>query len=151
MKTEQEQIEAIVEIFAKSQKRCRSINDVILQEHYADALIKAGYGDVSEYKVEIERLEAKNNELNKKNWLLEKELKKKEFEITYARNNGYEKGYDECEEYMKDKIKQAQIDVLNELKKKTHNYYPSIDSYCISQHVVLVRDIDELIKEVEEQ
>ena len=25
-------------------------------------------------------------------------------------------------------VKQAQIDVLNELKKKTHNYYPSIDS-----------------------
>lgn len=46
-------------------------------------------------------------------------------------------------------IKQAQIDVLNELKKKTHNYYPSIDSYCISQHIVLVRDIDELIKEVQ--
>lgn len=50
---------------------------------------------------------------------------------------------------IKAQIKQAQIDVLNELKKKTHNYYPSIDSYCVSQHVVLVRDIDELIKEVE--
>lgn len=48
-------------------------------------------------------------------------------------------------------IKQAQIDVLNELKKKTHNYYPSIDSYCISQHIVLVRDIDELIKEVQNE
>lgn len=45
--------------------------------------------------------------------------------------------------------KQARIDVLNELEKKTHNYYPSIDSYCMSQHVVLVRDIDELIKEIE--
>lgn len=52
-------------------------------------------------------------------------------------------------ERLKEEVKQAQIDVLNELKKKTHNYYPSIDSYCISQHVVLVRDIDELIKEVE--
>lgn len=50
---------------------------------------------------------------------------------------------------IKQEIKQAQIDVLNELKKKTHNYYPSIDSYCISQHIVLVRDIDELIKEVQ--
>lgn len=48
-------------------------------------------------------------------------------------------------------VKQAQIDVLNELKKKTHNYYPSIDSYCISQHVVLVRDIDKLIEEVENE
>ena len=50
-----------------------------------------------------------------------------------------------------EKVKQAQIDVLNKLKKKTHNYYPSIDSYCISQHVVLVRDIDKLIKEVENE
>ena len=48
-------------------------------------------------------------------------------------------------------VKQAQTDVLNELKKKTHNYYPSIDSYCISQHVVLVRDIDELIKEAQNE
>lgn len=48
-------------------------------------------------------------------------------------------------------VKQAQIDVLNELKKKTHNYYPSIDSYCISQHIVLVRDIDELIKEAQNE
>lgn len=47
--------------------------------------------------------------------------------------------------------KHAQIDILNELKTKTHNYYPSIDSYCISQHVVLVKDINELIKEIEKQ
>ena len=53
-----------------------------------------------------------------------------------------------CPENKKN-IKQAKIDVLNELKKKTHNYYPSIDSYCISQHVVLVKDIDGLIKEVQ--
>lgn len=48
-------------------------------------------------------------------------------------------------------VKQAQIDVLNKLKKKTHNYYPSIDYYCLSQHVVLVRDIDELIKEAQNE
>lgn len=36
------------------------------------------------------------------------------------------------------------------LKKNTHNYYPSIDSYCCSRHVVLVKDIDELLKEYEE-
>lgn len=51
-------------------------------------------------------------------------------------------------ERLKAEVKQAKIDILNELKKKTHNYYPSIDSYCISQHVVLVRDIDNLIKEL---
>lgn len=36
------------------------------------------------------------------------------------------------------------------LKKKVHNYYPSIDSYCTSRHVILVKDIDELLKEYEE-
>ena len=35
------------------------------------------------------------------------------------------------------------------LKKKVHNYYPSIDSYCTSRHVILVKDIDELLKEYE--
>lgn len=54
-----------------------------------------------------------------------------------------------CQEYREQQVKQAQIDVLNKLKKKTHNYYPSIDYYCVSQHVVLVRDVDELIKEVQ--
>lgn len=33
------------------------------------------------------------------------------------------------------------------LKKKVHNYYPSIDSYCTSRQVILVKDIDELLKE----
>ena len=51
-------------------------------------------------------------------------------------------------ESVEKKTKAAKIDVLNELKKKTHNYYPSIDSYCLSQHVVLVRDIDKLLEEV---
>lgn len=159
--TEQEQVDKMAQAmcgFCSEDKRCvlkysAPCREVASQDcsakESAEELICKGYGDVSEYKAEIERLKEKNNELNKKNWLLEEELKKKELEITYARNNGYEKGYDECEEYMKDKIKQAQVDVLNELKKKTHNYYPSIDSYCISQHVVLVRDVDKLIEEVE--
>lgn len=43
------------------------------------------------------------------------------------------------------------IDVLNKLKTQTHNYYPSIDSYCVSQHVVLVNDIDKLLEEYEKR
>lgn len=65
----------------------------------ADELIKRGYGDVSEYKSEIERL--------------------------------------------KEEVKQAKIDVLNELK--THSYYD--DNYM--EGYVFVGDIDELIEEVE--
>ena len=68
-------------------------------------------------------------------------------------NSALESLKSQCREIgeLKAKIKQAQIDMLDKLKKKTHNYYPSIDSYCISQHVVLVRDIDELIKEVKNE
>lgn len=68
-------------------------------------------------------------------------------------NSALESLKSQCREIgeLKAKVKQAKIDVLNELKKKTHNYYPSIDNYCISQHVVLVRDIDELIKEIENE
>lgn len=36
------------------------------------------------------------------------------------------------------------------LKTKSHNYYPSIDSYCTSRRVVLTRDIDTLVKEMTE-
>lgn len=45
--------------------------------------------------------------------------------------------------------KQAVKEFAEKLKKKVHNYYPSIDSYCTSKHVILVKDIDELLKEYE--
>ena len=67
----------------------------------ADELIKRGYGDVSEYKAEIERL--------------------------------------------KEEVKQAKIDVLNELK--THSYYD--DNYM--EGYVFVSDIDDLINEVQDE
>lgn len=43
--------------------------------------------------------------------------------------------------------KNAVKEFAGKLKKKVHNYYPSIDSYCTSRHVILVKDIDELLKE----
>ena len=43
--------------------------------------------------------------------------------------------------------KNAVKEFAEKLKKKVHNYYPSIDSYCTSRHVILVKDIDELLKE----
>lgn len=44
--------------------------------------------------------------------------------------------------------RQETIDVLNKLKNKCHNYYPSIDHYCCSVKAVNLSDIDELIKEL---
>lgn len=45
-------------------------------------------------------------------------------------------------------VRQAKIDVLNELKSKCHNYYPSIDHYCCSVKAVTLSDIDNIIKEL---
>lgn len=52
-------------------------------------------------------------------------------------------------QFVKDRETQAVKEFAEELKKKVHNYYPSIDSYCTSRHVILVKDIDELLKEYE--
>lgn len=72
MKTEQEQIEEIVKILLESSKKCLDANCDYCDKQYekdcaqyrkAVALVQAGYGDVSEYKAEIERLKAENEKL----------------------------------------------------------------------------------------
>ena len=61
MKTKQEQIEEIMEMLLAHQPIIdvpyETINDI------AVALVKEGYGDISEYKAEIERLKAENEKL----------------------------------------------------------------------------------------
>lgn len=36
---------------------------------------------------------------------------------------------------------------VERLYKQTHNYYPSINHYCLSKRVILVKDLEELAKE----
>lgn len=43
--------------------------------------------------------------------------------------------------------KKTAKEFAEKLKEKTHNYYPSIDSYCCSIKVVELKDIYELLKE----
>lgn len=88
----------------------------------ADELIKRGYGDVSEYKAEIERLK-------------DDYVKLQEQFADYQMASDKE---------IAAQAKQAKIDVLNELK--THSYYD--DNYM--EGYVFVSDIDELIEEVAE-
>lgn len=117
----------------------------------ADELIKRGYGDVSEYKAEIERLresievfkndtECNLNHITVENGQLKAKNKVLKDGIAKAFINGFNEGRKQVE---KD-IRRAKIDVLKELKTR-HDYaiknmgYP----WDISQQ------IDKLIKEVE--
>lgn len=71
MKTEQEQIDKIQEII----NNCYEVDSFIAAEgseggyidteEAAKAIVKAGYGDVSEYKAEIERLKAETSNIRK--------------------------------------------------------------------------------------
>lgn len=120
MKTEFESISGIMYTLLAHQPVIdvpyEKINDIAI------ALVKEGYGDISEYKAEIE-------------WL------KKDYAKLQEQFTQYQMASDK--EIMAQR-KQAKIDVLKELK--THSYYDDdyMDSY------VFVSDIDELIKEIEE-
>ena len=72
MKTEQEQIEEIVKILLEATKKCFDTDCNHCDYQYekdcnqyrkALALVQAGYGDVSEYKAEIERLKVKTSNI----------------------------------------------------------------------------------------
>lgn len=106
----------------------------------ADELIKRGYGDVSEYKAEIERLKAEFKQLETNAEILARgvrDLNHENYELT-------------------EKIKQAQIDVLNKVKNyiddKIENDYGNM-SDSVNYLTIDIDDfddfIDELIREVE--
>lgn len=157
------------------EQQIEELHDFILNNLYkgsthllAEKLYNAGYGNVSEYKAERELLGSKIKVLKQRlnNKYIEVDNLNRDYHNSFERLKAQEREIERLKdenaklqeqfaEYQlaSDKeilaqVKQAKIDVLNELKKKTHNYYPSIDSYCLSQHVVLVRDIDKLLEEV---
>ena len=131
MKTEQEQTKQMLKILCDKfqcsaidrsymAKSCRQCEDII------EALHEAGYGDVSEYKAEIERLKAENK--------------------SQERENGFLK-YCQCLTHGVDgsnHIKRAKIDVLNEVKERAVGL-AAIETYHICNL------IDELIKEVQNE
>ena len=97
-------------------------------------------------KVQIECLEEHCTALEEDNINDEMNLDSlsKELEIISSELSRYtENAKTMCEETKKQAVKEF----AEKLKMKTHNYYPSIDSYCISKHAVLVSEIDELLKE----
>lgn len=128
MKTEQEQIEQIEKVLKNSVADYKHLKKKGVCYCYAETLIDHGYGDISEYKAEIERLKTTLGQCNT-------EL-----------NSALESLKSQCREIgeLKAKIKQAQIDVLKRLKVFSEPYPNSWGIYVID-----VYHIDELIKEVE--
>lgn len=132
MKTEQEQIKAIKQIIdervettlgqvqGRHDNVIKTVDTVII----ARDIVEAGYGNVSEYKAEIERLRTTLGQCNT-------EL-----------NSALESLKSQCREIgkLKAEVKQAKIDVLNKLKEEMGDV--KVGMWTASQ-------IDEFIKEVE--
>lgn len=144
MKTEQEQIEQIMCMFNKLRRGDYCVNncygccgdekiditchDVVV--NFIQALMQAGYGDVSEYKAEIEQLKAKNKVLGDG--------------VVKAFTNGFNTGREQVE---KD-IRRAKINILRELKENAVEIYSKEFG---QMEFVGVDAINELIKEVENE
>lgn len=141
MKTEQEQIEKMAGIIAETLQHKRVENSAVFvtylpsifgsadrEKEVAETLVQAGYGDVSEYKAEIERLKSENKSQERENDFLK---------------------YCQCLTHGIDgsnHIKKAQIDVLNKLKEK-YGFYSCYSWHCDTKSLNEI--IDELIKEIE--
>lgn len=139
--TEQEQIEKIMCMFNKlkrgdycvdncygccgDEKIDINCHDVVV--NFIQSLMQAGYGDISEYKAEIEQLRTTLGQCNT-------EL-----------NSALESLKSQCREIgeLKAGTKQAKIDVLNELKSLSIYDDNYLDGY------VFIDDIDKLLEEYE--
>ena len=166
MKTEQEQIDKMAQAmcgFCTVDKRCilkysapciEVANQDCTCKESAEELLDAGYGDVSEYKAEIERLEVETDERISEKFVDTFEERQKTY--NYAFSNGYSKGLSDS----RTKIKQAQIDVLNRVKDIVFDYLGvknikeaealSLLDSTLTYDVVTC-GIDELIKEVQNE
>lgn len=110
-----------------------------LYKEYAERLIESGYGDVSEYKAEIERLRTTLGQCNT-------EL-----------NSALESLKSQCREIgeLKAKVKQAQIDILNKAKEKFNAISRELGDDCdlcgVSAVCSCRCEINNLIKEIENE
>ena len=141
MKTEQEQIKAIKQIIdervettlgqvqGRHDNVIKTVDTVII----ARDIVNAGYGDVSEYKAEIERLRTTLGQCST-------EL-----------NSALESLKSQCREIgeLKAGTKQAKIDVLNELKKYLHTEDFDTPDERWKPESEFCAIIDKIIKEVQ--
>lgn len=166
MKTEQEQIERMARTmcgYCSTDGKCAVSKNLrepdicanvdtqyCLYKEHAEQLVENGYGDVSEYKAEIEQLKADNEALTMWDEAYTEENEKLKAENTTlyeVRNNLLE----ENDKLLKDNValilgkKQAKIDVLNELKERITKDRVANDTVVINANY----EIKELIKEIE--
>lgn len=124
-----------------------------LYKEYAERLIESGYGNVSEYKAEIERLKSKN-EQSRKLGILGYEATVEFIDDVVSEPFAACKDIEKYAKQFRNRIisvnekeiKQAKIDVLNKLKKK-YGFYSCYSWNCDTKSLNEI--IDELIKEVE--
>lgn len=116
-------------------KSCRQCEDII------EALHEAGYGDISEYKAEIESLKNANIELVDN--------------LVFYKDKSYklEKNVDKLKTEIRQEVKQAQIEILGKLKERIKtaiDTYFNLDGggYYLAEGAI--DDIDGLIEEVEQ-
>ena len=137
MKTEQEQIEQIEKVLKYSVADYKHLKKKGVCYCYAETLIDHGYGDVSEYKAEIERLRTTLGQCNT-------EL-----------NSALESLKSQCREIgaLKAGTKQAQIDVLNKANERLKVVSRELGDECdlcgVSAVCSCRCEIDKLIKEVQ--
>ena len=144
--TEQEQIKAMTE----KMKRCFEKNGLLNFKWFAEALVQAGYGDISGYEAEREMLGSQIKVLKQRlnNKYVEIEQLKSEFKQLETNAEILAWGVRDLnhENYeLTEKVKQAQIDVLNKLKERAIGYT------FLGEKLATETDIDELIKEVENE
>ena len=153
MKTEQEQIKSIKKIIdervettlgqvqGRHDNVIKTVDTVII----ARDIVDAGYGDVSEYKAEIERLrqEVRDTDKMARNSI---EQYKNNYDNAFERLKAQEREI----ERLKAEVKQAQIDVLKKLRSRIADKESLIQSY-IADGCLTIEDmyteIDELMEE----
>ena len=152
MKTEQEQAQAMAELITNKDlldDKGRLAGKVVFgADQLAVALVNAGYGDVAEYKIEIERLrqEVRDTDKMARNTI---EQYKNNYDNAFERLKAQEREI----ERLKAKVKQAQIDILNKANERlnvvSREFGDDCDLCGVSAVCSCRCKINELIEEVQ--
>lgn len=138
MKTEQEQIEQIEKVLKDSVVDYKHLKKKGVCYCYAKTLIDKGYGNVSEYKAEIERLKSDFKQLQTNAEILARGVRD-------FNHENYE---------LTEKNKQAQLNILGKLWSNISNNKLLIQSHIADGSFTIediYMEIDELMAEVEKQ